>query len=356
MKRLLPILALSFLLVACGTRVKEKSYDISFFDAFDTYTVISIYDKDDKSAPEKLNKLKDKFFYYHRLYDRFNSYDNNNLKTINDNAGKTGVKVEEDLYDLIKRSLEIDSNIQKVNIAIGPVTDLWNEYSQLYQDGKTPEEVKNIMGSELPKKEDLEALRPLIDENNIELNDKERSVYLKKEGMALDLGSVAKGYAVEKLAQYAEKELGVKAGVISAGGNVRTIGSPPDKKSFKIAITMPDDIIERGGSEYLAVLDVNDKSVVTSGDYRRFFIYKGARYPHIIDEETLAPSNDYRSVSIIVKDSFVADYLSTAMYLSDYQSILDTVKEYDAEVIILMPDLKVLTSPGLEAIGEVNEK
>ncbi|MDO5041077.1 MAG: FAD:protein FMN transferase [Peptoniphilus sp.] len=338
MKKLLSLLLVLTFLSGCSTKEKQlEKYELSLFDAFDTYTVFAVYEDSEKRAEKHLDKISDKYQYYHRIFDGFNNYEGlNNLKTVNDNAGIKSVVVDESLYDLIESTLELSKRTDNLNIAIGPVTALWSSYRDLYNEGKSPEEVKALMGKEIPSDEDLEALRRLTNQDDILLNEEEKSVFLAKKGMKLDLGAVAKGYATERVAEFARDELGIESMVISAGGNVRFVGKPPGRKKYKVAIDHPDE-----DQEYLAVLEVEDTSVVTSGDYQRFFMYEGKRYSHIIDPKTLKPSDNYRSMSIITEDSFMADFLSTVFYLTPQEEIESMKDEFKVGVLFMKNDDEV---------------
>lgn len=339
MKRLFIIFCL-LILTACGAKNTDKiakneidsnveKYEIQFFEAFDTVTTFQIYDTDEDRANENLEKMRNEYFKLHRYFDRYNNYDGlNNLKTINDNAGIEPVKVPDELFEVIALTLEREKTISnKVNIAMGPVIDLWAKYREANLEGA--EEAIKQFGHAVPEKDELEALRPLVNTSKIQLDNQEKTVYIEK-GMILDLGAVAKGYAAEKVGQYA-KELGVKSGLISAGGNVKLIGKHPLKDSFSIAIQNPYD--KEDNSSFLAVLNLNDTSVVTSGDYQRYFDYNSKRYHHIIDPETFYPGGDYNSLSIVTEDSGLSDYLSTTLFLSSEDEIRRISKEQGVEVI-----------------------
>ncbi|SUB75039.1 FAD:protein FMN transferase [Peptoniphilus indolicus] len=338
MKKIFIIICL-LILTACGgnkpneieeNNTKMQKYEIQFFEAFDTVTTFQIYDTDEKTANEKLEKMRNEYFRLHREFDRYNNYENlNNLKTINDNAGVQPVEVSDDLYNLIETTLEREKTISnKVNIAMGPIIDIWAKYREAHLDGGEAEAIKQF-GHPLPEREELEALRNLTDTTKIKTDKKTKTIYIEK-GMKLDLGAVAKGYATEKIGEYA-KQIGVKSGLISAGGNVKLIGKHPIKETYTVAIQNPND--KGDNSTFLAVLKLNDTSVVTSGDYQRYFEYNGRKYHHIIDPKTLYPEGEYNSISIITKDSGLSDYLSTTLFLSTEDEIKKISEEQDVEVI-----------------------
>lgn len=340
---------------------RSKEYKTQVYDAFDTYTVISIYDKNPKEAEKKLKILSDKFEAMSKDFDGFNNYEGiNNLKTVNDNAGIKETKVSDDLFDLISRTKELEERFKlgKLNIAIGPVTNIWRDYSDLYNQGFSPEEMILEMGSELPRKADLEKLRHLIDQNNVIINKDKKTIYLNKKSMALDLGAVAKGYAVEALSQYAIKDLDVESILISSGGNIKCLNKDGVDRKYKVAIYNPEiedqykeEISEK--DQYLTVLNLKNKAVVTTGDYQRYFILNGKRYPHIVDPDSLETSDKYRSISVIYDDSFMADYLSTSLFLLDKEKVKKLEEENDFWVVYLDDNGEVYISEKLkDLIGD----
>lgn len=338
-------------LVSCTKGEEYEKYDIEFFDAFDTITQIVIYEKDEKFAGKELKNMQKDFESLHKLFDKYNDYEGiNNIKTINDNAGIKAVVVDEKIYNLIEDSIDHYNNIStKTNIAIGPAVDLWNEYRDLYEEGKTKEQVEEKMGSYIPTDEELNSLREFMNMDDIVLNKEEQSIYLKKKGMQLDVGSIAKGYATELVAQEAEKR-GITSALISAGGNVRIIGSPKNGRDyFSVAVQNPYKK-EKEENPYLTVLGTNENSVVTSGDYQRYFTVDDKRYCHIIDPDSLKPERIYRSVTIITKDSGLCDYLSTALFLSSYEEGLKICEDLGVEAIWAFPNGEVLYTKGAEKL------
>lgn len=336
-------------LVACKNESVDK-YDIEFFNTFDTVTHIVVYDSDSKRANKELETMHNRFSELHKIFDKYNNYEGlNNLKTINDNAGIEPVKVGNELFHLIEYSIDSNKNISnKTNILMGNVVDTWNKYRELYEAGKTKEEVIEILGSALPTKEELEASREYLNIDDIVLNKEEQSVFLKKKGMQLDVGSVAKGYATELVATEAE-ERGVKSAIISAGGNVRAIGTPSGRKNYSIAIQNPYKN-SKEDKDFLTVVEVNEKSVVTSGDYQRYFKLDDKVYCHIMDPETLMPGNLYRSVSVITKDSLECDYLSTSLFLMPYEEGRKLADKLKVDVVWAFPNGEVKATDGAKKL------
>ena len=363
MKKTLLVLSLSGLLILSGCKDKKAEdiknenlntnknvasvevnkdgdkQEIEFYDTFDTVVHIAIYTDDDSFAKENLVYAKERYEELHKLFDNYKTYpDLVNVKTINDNAGIKPVTVDDTLFQLIKSSIDDYNNIShNTNIALGPVTKLWNEYRELYEGGKTKEEVIALKGEALPSDAELEKLRPLVNIDKIKLDDEKQTVSLEK-GMELDLGATAKGFATELVAKELE-DRGVKSCVISAGGNVRIIGKPTDgRDNFKIGIQNPD---LESPDQVLASLNVANTSIVTSGDYQRYFDLDGVRYCHIIDPDTLKPAHEIKSATVIKEDSGLCDFLSTAAFNSTDDEIKELSDKTGAGIVWVDKDMKV---------------
>lgn len=328
MKKYIGILALLLILVGCS-KDKEK-YTSTFYDTFDTQILYVEYSNSEKNFNKNAEFVKSEFVRLHKLYDNYKSYEGiNNVMTINLNAGKQAVTVDEDLFNMIKFSLDnYDKVLGKTNIAMGKVLDIWHNIRK-ENEGKDDKEIV------LPKSEDLINANKYTDIKKIILDEENKTVYITDPNMSIDFGAVAKGYAVEIVAKELE-EKGIENASINAGGNVRTIGNPGDgRKTWGVALQNPD--VE--SSDYLDVLYIEgSKSIVTSGDYQRYFTKEGKKYHHIIDPSTLWPSETYAAVVVVTKDSGLADLLSTALYLSTKDEAEQIISNYDDEIGIIWAD------------------
>ncbi len=307
-------------LSACSSKKEETRYQAQFLELFNTVTQIIGYaeTKEDFSAFAEL--IYDELNEYHKLYDIYNTYDGiNNLKTINDNAGISPVKVDQKIIDLLlfcKDAYNLTSG--KVNVALGAVLEVWHQYRTEGID--FPEDAK------LPPMNLLEEKINHTDINKLIINEEEQTVYLEDKDMSLDVGSIAKGYAVEMVCQTAI-EKGYESGLVSVGGNVRSIGSRDGKSDpWNVGVQNPDLENE---DNYLYILDLIDKSLVTSGVYQRYYTVDGKTYHHIIDSNTLMPSDYFTAVSIVCKHSGLADVLSTALFNMPYEDGLKLIESLD---------------------------
>lgn len=301
----------------------EKRYQASFLELFDTVTTIVGYAPSKEKFTEYSQMIHDYLEEYNQLFDIYNDYkDINNLKTINDNAGIKPIKVDQEIIDLLLYSKKIyELTDGKVNIAYGSVLLLWHEHRI--------EGLENPEIATLPDFKELEDRSNHTDINQIIIDEDACTVYLKDKDMSLDVGAIAKGYAVEKVAQKM-KEKGFVQGMISVGGNVRTLASKYDEKGnlvpWEVGIKNPDLNSEKAT---LYTLNLSEYSLVTSGIYERYYTVDGKQYHHIIDPETLMPAQYFVSVSIVGQDSGSADALSTAIFNMSYDKGIDLIEELD---------------------------
>lgn len=302
-------------LTACAPKPVTR-YEATFLELFDTITEIVGYAEDKEEFMVFSQEMHDVLEDYHELYDIYNNYsDINNLKTINDNAGIKPVKVDERIIDLLIFSREAyEFSDGKINIAFGAVLEVWHDYREAGTDD--PE------NSELPPMELLQEKSMHTDINKMIIDEEASTVFLEDSEMSLDVGAVAKGYATEMTVRSMSKR-GFKRGMLSVGGNVRTIGSKDNGAAWNVGIQNPDMYSEQSN---LYILKLKDYSLVTSGDYQRYYTVDGKIYHHIIDPETLMPADYFRAVSIICEDSGIADALSTTIYNMPYEQGLALIE------------------------------
>ncbi len=292
---------------ACSSRT-EKRYKASFLELFDTVTEIVGYAGSREEFTEYSQYIYDCLDEYNRRYDIYHNYDGlNNLKTINDNAGIRPVKVDRKIIDMLlfsKKMFELTGG--DINIAMGSVLSLWHEYRI--------RGIEDPTRAALPKYAELQIRAGHTDIDKLLIDEKASTVYLEDPYMSLDVGAVAKGYAVEQTALFAEKA-GFTHGTISVGGNIRTLKGKYDEKGsvepWSIGIQDPDS---KSVGEPLHIVNLTECSLVTSGIYERYYTVDGKQYHHIIDPKTLMPAEHFVFVSIVCRDSGMADALSTALF------------------------------------------
>ncbi|WP_034328772.1 FAD:protein FMN transferase [Alkaliphilus transvaalensis] len=355
------ILALAIMIVITGCQFKTNQdnnqytrYTDSFFDTFNTLIVVVGYTESEEEFEGYFNKIKTSYGEYHKLYDIYNDYEGiNNVKTINDHAGIKPIKVDQRIIDLLLYAREWSQRTGgDTNVAFGSVLKIWHQYRT--------EGIDNPNLSKLPPIEVLEEAVKHTDIDKVIIDVENNTVFLEDSRMSLDVGAIAKGYATEMVAQEIMAE-GMISGVISAGGNIRTIGKPLDGVREQWVIGIQDPRASIFSDENLDSVFVNNGSVVSSGDYQRYYYVGDELIHHIIDPKTLMPANYYRAVTIVAEDSGLADFLSTAIFLKPFEEGKELIEEItEAEALWVMPDGSVEISEGMKEIlgsyGATNKK
>ena len=249
------------------------------------------------------------------------------LSQVNAAAGRGAVRVSLETMVLVRKSLQIAEMTEGAfNIAIGPAVNAWNLSAE----------------PRLPTAEGLAALQPLIDLQHVHTDVWERTIYLEKPGMRVDVGGIGKGYAADQ-AVLVMKKAGAMAGVVALSGDIKTFGRLPDGGVFRVGIQHP-----RKEGEILAEIDLQDEAISTAGDYERFFEKDGIRYHHILNPRTLQPAGGCESVSAIAKDGIWADGLDTGIFVLGAERGMELVEQLeDMEAIIVDGNGRVLISSGL---------
>lgn len=345
-------IAAAALLLLCAAAVKfwpekeQTRYTATFLDVFDTKTEIVGYAGTKEAFAAQAEQIKEKLIYYHQLYDIYHEYEGiNNLKTINDHAGKSPVEASPEIISLLKFGKEMyEKTDGQTNIAMGSVLSIWHDYRD--RGSADPE------NAALPPMEALRAAAEHTDINDIIIDETQGTVYLADPKMSIDVGSVGKGYAVQQCAEYA-KEIGMENMLLSVGGNICAIGEKTDGSKWRLGIQNPDLDSEE---IYTEKVDLKDECVVTSGDYQRYYTVDGVRYCHIIDPDTLMPADYFASVSIVTADSGMGDALSTSVYNMPFEEGLAFVNSLEGvEAMWVLHDGSVRYSENFEKYVAVEE-
>ncbi|MEW9096099.1 MAG: FAD:protein FMN transferase [Clostridiaceae bacterium] len=346
------VFLIMFVFIGCRRAPKNEysKYSQSFFDTFDTMTVVVGYTKSEEEFNSYMEKIHTRFQELHKLYDIYNDYEGiNNIKTINDNAGIKPVKVDKDIIDLIMFSKDwYNRTGGRTNIAMGPVLSIWHDYRE--------EGIDDPENAKLPPMNELLDANKYTDINKVIVDTENSTVYLADKRMSLDMGSVAKGYATEFVAKEIMAE-GFTSGIISSGGNVRVLGKPLDgvRERWGIGIQDPSKSIVSDEGGNIDTIFLNNASVVSSGDYQRYYIVDGKPIHHLIDPQTLMPGEYYRAITIVAEDSGVADFLSTTAYLMPYNESRALVESLEGvEAMWVMPDGKIEATDGMKKIMKSN--
>ena len=336
---MLALLGIVFSFVACDTGAGEgkkeyttRSKTVSYVH-FDTVTILSSYGDTTEEEFNSYVAVTDEMLeYYHKLFDIYYEYAGvNNIRTINQNAGKAPVEVEEELLDFLAYCKEMYVLTGgKTNIMFGSVLQIWHDTRE-----SAEERGGHLDEALLPTKEQLAAADEHTSIDLLVIDREAGTVYISDAHASLDVGAVAKGYVVTKITE-ALKERGANAVALNAGGNIATIGLKPDSDWWVTGITNPDKTAE---NSLACRVEIGEVSLVTSGDYERYFMSGDRRYHHIIDPATLQPADYFASVSIFTQDSGLADALSTALFCMSYEEGLALVRSIgDVEVLWIFGD------------------
>lgn len=271
----------------------------------------------------------------HLYKNRFSANDaDSELMEINLQAGKKAVQVHPELFELIelgkKHSIAANSHL---NIAIGPLVQTWRIG---FSDAK------------LPSEEEIQRLLKITDSEEIVLNDSNREVYLSKEGMRIDLGALAKGYIADKLKEFLVEQ-GVQSGIIDLGGNILTIGENPTfQRPWRIGIQNP--VLDRG--EHVAVIEVSDASVVTSGIYERQLVVDGKTYHHIFDRTTGYPmETELASITIVAEKSVDCEIWTTRLFGQNPYDIIEEIEQQSGlEAFVITKNQKMMYTSGIHFV------
>ncbi len=246
------------------------------------------------------------------------------------NVKGSSVLSDDTFYVLSKGKYYSEISKGRFDITIGSIVKLWN------------------IGTENAHKPDDNLIKQklsLVDYNKLKLDEQTKTARLLNNGMVIDLGAVAKGYAADEVKRILV-EKNIKNAMINIGGNIMTIGTKLDGSSWQIGIQNP--FSTRG--EYLGILQLNDESVSSSGDYEKYFEQDNIRYHHILDPATGYPcDNELTAVSVIARNSIDADSLSTLSFLMGTKDGIDFINLIDnVEAIFITKDKKVYLTKGLE--------
>ena len=347
-KYFLIVLTVMAILVVAGCNLPGgtgyKSYSDSFFDTFNTLVQFSAYAESEEEFRLYFDHVQTRMQELHRLYDIYNSYEGiNNIKTINDQAGIAPVKVEQEIIDLILFAKEWSGRTSgSTNIALGPVLKIWHRYRE---DG-----LFDPASATLPELEELREAARYTDLDQVLVDPEAGTVFLPDRRMNLDVGAVAKGYAVELVATEI-RAMGLESAIISAGGNVSLIGKPLDGKRdlWGVGIQNPEQSIVGSSDNLLDVLYLSDSAVVSSGDYQRFYVVEDQVIHHIIDPVTLMPATHYRAVTVVAADSGIADFLSTELFLLPPERSLQLAESLSGvEALWVMPEGSLVVTEGMK--------
>lgn len=319
-----------------STKILKDPYSDEQF-LLGTYVRIRVYDEGKESA------LKPAFDRVKELGDKITiNQKGSEIDEVNEQAGIKPVRVSDDVYTLVKRAYEYSQDSQGgFDMAIGAITQLWRIG---FDDARKPSQ------------EEIDQALKLVDYHKIELNDKEKTVYLKEKGMIIDLGAIAKGYITDEVVKVLKKQ-GVTTAIVDLGGNVYVLGHSPRGENQDWTVGIQDPNMARGS--VLGSIKERNKTLVTSGIYERYLEVDGKKYHHLFDPKTGYPfDNDIASVTIITDKSIDGDGLSTAVFSMGVKKGLEYVESElnnGTEAIFVTKDDKVYVTDPIKDTFKLSE-
>ncbi|MCH5278324.1 MAG: FAD:protein FMN transferase [Christensenellaceae bacterium] len=357
MKRAASFFVVIILLITCTGAISAcaglNRYSYTFLGAFDTSVTITAFCKNESDFEKLCTTVEAEMLSYHRYFDIYNTYEGiTNLKSINDNAGKGAVEAAQEIIDLLNFGISMHSYSEgRLNIMFGAVLSIWHEYRE---NG-----INSPDSAVLPERSELLRASEHCDIGSLIVDSEAGTVEITDEQASIDVGAIAKGFAVERVCDTL-MELGYDGVLINAGGNIGTIGTKPGGEEWNTAVQNPfviyenlsgADAIPSGvtGSENITYKSIAGQSLVTSGDYQRYYTVDGIRYHHIIDPETLFPADYVKSVTVCVGSSELADALSTMLFLMPPDEAIEFAEgsdSIDLEVFIVKATGETLSTQG----------
>jgi len=289
---------------------------------------ISAVSEDEAWAQARIDEAVAEIQRIETLFTTFN--ENSQTNRINAQAGIAPVKVDREVFDLIKRSLRISEVTQGAfDITYGSIDkSLWNFDTHM---------------TALPDPAIARQMVRLINYRNVILDESEGSVFLKEKGMRIGFGGIGKGYAAE-MAKRLMMQRGVENGIVNASGDLTTWGTQPSGEPWTIGIAHPD-----AQEQPFSYFNISNVAVATSGNYEKFVMIGGKKYSHTIDPKTGLPVSGIKSVTIICPNAEIADAMATPVTVMGVKVGLDLVNQMQGMACVIIDDTnRVFTSKNIK--------
>ena len=294
--------------------MKNKIFKVASLLMGNQFEISAVSDNE-QNANRIINAGIDEIKRIEKLLTTFQDSSETNL--INRNAGIEPVRVSEEIFNLIERSIKISSITQGAfDITYGSIDkSLWNFDTQM---------------KSLPDKQTAREMVRLINYRNIVLDRENSTVFLKEKGMRIGFGGIGKGYAAE-MAKCKMQQLGITNGIVNASGDLTTWGLQPNGNEWTVGIANPNI-----SGEVFSFLKISGLAVATSGNYEKFIMIDGKKYSHTIDPRTGLPVTGIKSVTIITKNAEIADAMATPVTIMGVKAGLHMINQMkDVDVIII---------------------
>ena len=240
------------------------------------------------------------------------------ISKVNQNAGISPVKVDKEVFDLVERATKISKLTSGAfDISYASMDRIW-KFDGSMKEMPTPEEIRKSVEK--------------VGYQNIILNPKDTTIFLKNKGMKLGLGGIGQGYIADKI-KVLLQEKGCNSGLVNVSGDINTWGKQPNGNLWTVGIVNP-----MNKNKVFATFPLDDSAVETSGSYEKYVTFNGKRYSHIIDPRTGYPATGIISVSVFAKQTELADALATGIFVMGVEVGLDLVNQLKGIGCIIVDD------------------
>lgn len=331
LKSILLIIALIFILAACASK-QEDGLVKDTRVIMGTYVTISVV-KNGMTGDEAMAAINGAFDQITKVDKLMSTYKpESQLSMINKNAGIAPVKADPEVIAVIEKAIEVAKTTDGAfDPTVGPLVRLWGVGGK---DANVPDSKK------------VQDAMPEVGYGKVEVDRDAGTVFIKKKGMSIDLGAIAKGYAAD-LAVNALQESGIKGGIVAVAGDLKLFGLRHGGSLWRVGIQHPR---EKDG--VLVTLKLTSTAISTSGDYERYFIKDGVRYCHIMDPRTGYPAKGLVSVTVLANDSWLADSMATGIFvLGPEKGYALAMAHPEIEVLMVGLDGKILATGRFKSLG-----
>ncbi len=311
-----------FLMMGCsGPKTVQKTETI-----MGTQVSVTVVAKTGKEGEAAIDAAMAEVGRFDRMMSLYK--DGSEITRVNMAAGKNPVKVSPEMIEVVEAARRISELTDGAfDVTVGPLVVLWQ--MRLKED-------------KVPTETEIESIKSRVGYRNIIVDKKASTLFLKKPGMIIDFGGCAKGYVADKVAELLKRR-GIDNALVALAGDIRVMGHRQDGSSWRIGVQHPRD-----PDKTLAVLELSDQYISTSGDYERYKIVHQRRYHHILDPRTGKPSKGMESVTLVGGRGAIGDPLTTALFILGPEKGMPLVKKLGYEAIFVDDKGTVIMTNGLK--------
>jgi thiamine biosynthesis lipoprotein len=319
----------------------QAQHDSGYRLVMGTFAHLKAIAKDQETAQ---NCVESGFAELQKVDDLMSDYKRDSeISEVNRDSSERAVKVSKSTFEVLQKSVEFSRlSDGGFDITIAPLAELWRSAAE---------------SNSVPAEKDLADARSKVGYEKLILDANEMTVRFAVDGMKLDLGGIAKGYAIDKAVE-AMQAGGAVGGMVDVGGDIRCFGKPAGgKKTWRIGLENPanikgsDETLSAGMDTILHVLKLNNGAIATSGGYRRFVLIEGKKYSHIMNRDTSSSAQGMSSVTIISQSAIDADALATAVSVMGKEkglAIIEKTPQTEAILITPSPEYQLIKTTGAD--------